>query len=128
MSQQFDIAVNINSEILAADWGHDCIYVFTLDGNYINKVTLHKGTSILQLATCCITTDSSGFILIADTTNNCVLIFDRIGNCICHLESYVEFRSPQGIAMAPKDDEIYVSDTGNGRVQVFSFQREQLYT
>lgn len=33
LSHQFDIAVNIDSEILAADWGHGYIYVFTLDGD-----------------------------------------------------------------------------------------------
>lgn len=82
----------------------------------------------MELVPCCITTDSSGFILIADTRNHCIFIFDRIGNCICRLESYDDFRSPQGIAIAPNDDEIYVSDTGNSRVQIFSFQREQLYT
>ena len=33
LSKSFDIAVNINSEILAADWGHHCIFVFSIDGH-----------------------------------------------------------------------------------------------
>ena len=39
MSEQFDIAINVNNEILVADWGHHCIYVFTLDGQYTNEIT-----------------------------------------------------------------------------------------
>ena len=69
LSQHFDVTVNINGEILVADWGHHCIYTFSLDGHYINSITLYKGTERLELkSSCSITTDLNGFILIADTS------------------------------------------------------------
>ena len=126
LSQYFDITININSEILAADWGHHCIYVFTLDGFYANEMSVCKGIGGLALQyPCSITTDSNGFILIADTStfNHCISIFDMIGNCICCFGSKGsnddQFKSPRGIAIGPYGN-IYLSDTGNNRVLIFS--------
>ena len=125
LSRYFDITVNINSEILAADWGQHYIYIFTPDGFYANKMSIRKGIGGLALQfPCCITTDSNGFILIADTStyNHCVSIFDMIGNCICCFGSKGsndnQFKSPRGIAIAPNGN-IHVSDTGNNRVLIF---------
>ena len=125
LSQHFDIAVNINSEILAADWRHHCIHIFSLDGHYIKNITLRKETGRLQLKDpCSITTDSNGFIVLADTSphNHCVSIFDKIGNCIYCFGSKGsnddQFKFPRGVAIGP-DNNIYVSDTGNKRIQIF---------
>ena len=125
LSQYFDIAVNINSEILAADWRRHCIHIFSPDGHYIKNMTLRKETGILQLKDpCSITTDSNGFILLADTStyNHCVSVFDKIGNCIYCFGSKGsndnQFKFPRGITIGP-DNIIYVSDTGNKRIQIF---------
>ena len=120
LSRCFDIAVNIHREILVADWGHQCIYVFSIFGLYTNKLILHKenGDRVLK-GPCSLTTDSNGFILIADTNNHCIFIFDKIGNCIRCFRSNDQFKFPRGIAVAYNGN-IYISDTGNRRVQIFS--------
>ena len=123
LSQSFSIAVNIN-EILAADWVHHCIYIFsTEDGRYIDNMTL-KGTDNLSLErkTFSFTADSDGFILMADTTNHCISRFDNIGRCLSLIGSEGsnddEFKYPSAVAIASNGN-IYVSDTGNKRVQIF---------
>ena len=119
LSQHFDVTVNVNSEILVADWGHHCIYIFTLDGHHVNNITLHKGTESLKLKyPCSITTDSNGFILIADTSihDQCISVFDKIGNCIHCFE--FDYHFPRGIAVGPNGN-IYISDTGNKRILIF---------
>ena len=119
LSKHFDIAININSEILAADWGRHCLYNFTLDGHCINHITLCNRTGSMELKDpCSVTTDSNGFIFIADTSNHYVSIFNKIGNCICCFGSDDQLKFPCGIAIAPNGN-IYVSDTGNNRVQIF---------
>ena len=125
LSRYFDIATNINNEILAADWENHCIHVFTLNGFYAKKMSMCKEISGLQLqCPCSITTDSNGFIFIADTTtyNHCISIFDMMGNCIYCFGSKGsrdnQFKSPRGIAIGFNDN-IYIADTGNNRVLIY---------
>ena len=118
LSQYFDIAVNINDEILAADWQHHCIHIFALDGHYIGNMTLYKRTGNQELNTpCIVTTDSDGFILIADTCNHYISIFDKHGNCI-HSFGFDQVKFPRGIAVGPNGN-LYVSDTGNSRIKIY---------
>jgi len=122
LSRYFDIAVNIHGKILVADWRHHCMYVFTLNGNYIDQVAIQKGTDVQLKEPCSITTDSDGFILMTEFSNHCVTIFDEIGNRIRSFGSKGsgdgEFDHPHGIAVAP-NGAIYISDTCNKRVQIF---------
>ena len=126
LSQYFDISIDMDvyNELVIADWRHHCIYTFTLDGQCTNTFTTRVAGIIVQLkAPCSVTTDSDDLILIADTCNHTVLIFDEMGNCICCFGSQGsddgEFNYPHGIAIAPNGN-IYVSDTCNKRVQIFS--------
>ena len=119
LSGFFDITININSEILVADWRHHCIHVFSRDGHYINDLTLHKGNDSLKLEdSCSLTTDSDGYILIADPNNHCISIFDNTGNCLCCVKSDSHFKFPHGIDIDCNSN-IYVSDSGNKGIQIF---------
>ena len=124
LSQYFEVAVDIYGELVVADWRHQCIYIFTLDGHCTNTFTM-KGGGLVQLREpCSVTTGSNGLILIADTYNHCVSIFDdEIGNCMYCFGSKGsddgKFNHPHGIAVGPNGN-IYISDTGNKRVQIFS--------
>ena len=42
LSQYFDIAVDMYSELVVADWRHQCIYIFTLDGQYTNSYIYYE--------------------------------------------------------------------------------------
>lgn len=123
LSQYFDISVDTYSELVVADWRHQCIYTFTLDGHCTNTLAT-KGAGTVQLKEpCSIATDSDGLILIADTCNHCVIIFNEIGNCMYCFGSKGsgdgEFNHPHGIAISPNGS-VYVSDTCNKRIQIFS--------
>ena len=126
LSQYFDIAVDTYSELVVADWRHQCIYTFTLDGHCTNTFTMKGAGSVQLKEPCSVTTDSDGLILIADTCNHCVVIFDdETDNCIYCFGSKGsddgEFNHPRGIAVGPNGN-IYVTDACNKRVQIFSIQ------
>ena len=71
-----------------------------------------------------ITVDLYGFILVADTKNHRVSIFDKDGSYISCFGSegsaIGQFQSPYRIAVSA-DGNIYVSDRENKRIQIFSY-------
>ena len=118
-----DVTVNTNNQLLVADWGHHCIYTFTLDGNYVSKFATYGSAKDQLSHPYSVTSDLYGFILVADSSNHRVSIFSSDGNfihCFGSRGSHDgKFQYPQGIAISPNGN-IYVSDTSNKRVQIFS--------
>ena len=115
----YDVTVDGNSQILVADYGHHCIYTFTLDGDHVGKFGT-RGTGRGQLNhPYCIAVDLYGFILVADTNNHRVSIFNKDGNFVHCFGSYGsaigQFQHPYGIAVSANG----VSDHVNKRIQIF---------
>ena len=71
-----------------------------------------------------VTVDLYGYILIADSSNNCVSVFDKDSNyinCFGSKGSAIhQFQYPYGIAVSANGN-IYVSDHDNQRIQIFSY-------
>ena len=117
-----DVAVSADKYIVV---GYDpqCIYTFTLDGHYIKKFGA-KGSQKSEFNDpCSITGDLNGFIIVADTYNHRISIFDKNGSHIHCFGSKGsangQFNDPRGIALSPNGS-IYVSDYYNKRIQIFS--------
>ena len=65
-------AVSSNDQLLVTNYGHHCISIFTLDGNYVGKFGT-QGTGKRQLSNLSdITTGMYGFILVTEDDTNCV--------------------------------------------------------
>ena len=118
------IAINhTNDQLLIADYSHHCIFIFTLDGNYVGKFST-QGTGRGQLSgPSGIATDIYDFILVTNITNDSVLIFDKDGVFIHSFGSkgsdHGQFSSPRQIAISHIGD-IYICDTDNKRIQIFT--------
>ena len=117
------IAVNTNDQLLVADYSHHCIFIFTLDGNYVGKFGT-QGTGRGQLSgPSGIATDMYDFILVTNVTNDSVLIFDKDGVFIHSFGSkgsdHGQFSFPRQIAISHIGD-IYICDTDNKRIQIFT--------
>ena len=123
LGYQRDVAVSADKYLVVAGYYPDCICTFTLDGHYIGKFGT-KGSGMCEFNDPHgITGDLNGFIIVADTDNHRVSIFDEHGGCIHSFGSYGsangQFSGPRGIALSPNGS-IYVSDYGNKRIQIFS--------
>ena len=123
LSGSFDIAINVNDQLLVADCSHNCVFKFGLGGHYVGKFG-PRGTGRGQLSNPrSLITDQNGFIFVAEFGNHRISIFDQFGNFMhCFgsrgcLEG--QFQSPQGIALSPNGS-IYVSDSYGKRIQIFS--------
>ena len=122
LGQPYDVTVNTNNQLLVADIDHHCIYTFTLDGNYVSKFASYGSGKGLLCCPFSITTDLYGFILVADTYNHRVSIFNKdrkFIHCFGSNGSDDGKFNPYGIAISPNGN-IYVSDSNNKRVQIFS--------
>lgn len=114
----YDISFNnTNDLLLVVDHDQHCVCTFTLEGEFVGKFG-SKGKGMGQLKEpCSLTTDAYNCILVADTGNNRITVFDKDGKCI---GSFVgDFNFPRGITL-DQNGTIYVSDSANKRVQVFT--------
>ena len=123
LKSPYYIAVSITDHLLVADSGHHCIFVLTLDGNYVGKYG-GRGTNRGQLKhPSGIATDMYGFILVTEEHNNRVSVFDKDGGFLHSFgskgSSHGQLLAPRGIAISPTGD-IYICDSNNGRIQIFS--------
>ena len=123
LGKPYDVTVNTNNQLLVADFSHQCIYTFTLNGNYVSKFAT-QGSDRGQLSKPHgLTTDLYGFILVVDTGNHRVSIFNKDGKFIHCFGSRGsdddKLNCPYGIAISPNGN-IYVCDCNNKRVQIFS--------
>jgi DNA-binding beta-propeller fold protein YncE len=71
--------------------------------------------------------DSQGRVIVADTGNKRILVFDPDGNFISQIGNegiaVGQFEEPVGLAI-DKQGNLYVADTWNQRVQVFSLDKD----
>ncbi|XP_065915800.1 tripartite motif-containing protein 2-like [Dysidea avara] len=120
LGNPYDVAVTSNDELLVADDKHNCIYKFTLDGIYTGKFTTDDDGLKFPRG---IAVDPHGCVLVTYTYNHQVVIIDQQGKLIHKFGSCGsgdgEFSCPDGIAVN-KNGDIYVADSDNNRIQIFS--------
>jgi len=118
LGNPYDVAI-CNNQLLVADYSHNCINVFMLNGNFVHTI----GTGIGQLSNpWSITTDLNGFVLITEFGNHRVSVFDKFGNCIHRFgtaSDNCQFNGPYGIALSPSGS-VYVCDGSSQKINVFS--------
>jgi DNA-binding beta-propeller fold protein YncE len=77
-----------------------------------------------------VTINAQGHIIITDTGNKRVVVFDPDGNVITEIGeaglALGQFDEPVGLAVGP-DDHLYVADTWNQRIQVFNPPVDDVY-
>ena len=117
----YDVAISSSNHLLVADYSH-CVYTFTLDGGYVGKFGT-KGTARGELdSPHGVTVDINGFVLVADSGNDRVSIFDQNGTFIHCFGSEGQqsgkFDCPFGIAISPSGS-IHICDSDNHRIQIF---------
>lgn len=113
-----------NKQLLITDSDLNAVHVYTDKGDYkfsmsesgadVGQFTYPTGTAV----------DSKGNILVCDTGNSRVQVFDKEGKFICMFGNKDTFVSPMDIHVT-KNDEVVVVDgsvfTGWSRVQIFKY-------
>ena len=123
LDNPYDVAVTSTNQVLVTDYGHHCISIFTLDGDYVDKIGT-QGSDGGQLSNPFgLAIDLYDFILVTELGNNRVSIFDKDGvfiHCFGSSGSSAgQFSAPRAIACTPNGS-VYVCDYSNKRIQIFS--------
>ena len=133
LDQVISIALGLLQLVMISCWlltgsYHHCISIFTLDGNYVGKYET-RGTGRKQLdCPCGIDIDMYMASSLLLNILKIVYLFSikmvssytaqRFGS---RGSGHGQFSGPRGITISPIDD-IYVCDTNNKRIQIFSVQ------
>ncbi|XP_076330070.1 uncharacterized protein LOC143235751 [Tachypleus tridentatus] len=136
----FGIALSQTEQtILVTDkWKH-CIHVFRKDGKFQKQIGMKGRSSGHFRSPESITVDKYGRIYVCDTCNDRIQVFDKEGAFIraVGVRSLTEgdsvrqhsiFHQPTGIDVTPDGQRMVVSDFGNHRIHVFSFDGDLLVT
>ena len=119
--QPFDLSFDSDGDLFVVDRGNKRIQVFTAAGGYLRQF----GSAILrEPVSIAIDTQRNNAVYIVDRGKNCVSKFANSGDFIKSLFTSVDLSEPSGIAV-DSNGAVYVCDTGNNRVIIFSLNQVQ---
>ena len=124
LNRPWGLAVCDNGNIVVAEYGAHCVTILNKEGEKVASFGT-QGTKDGQFYyPCGIAISNDGHILVTDWHRLQKLKFD--GSCVKSVGSRKDgkgneaFYFPEGIAVHPTTGQIYVADTCNNRIQVFS--------
>ena len=125
LTSSFDVAINDKNQLFVANWAHHCIFIFTLDDNYVGRIgTRGSGKGQLNLASG-VAVNKEGYVFVGEAGNCRVSIFSKEQTFIHSFGSRGsakgQFNTNEslGIALSP-DGNVYISDYSNKRIQIYS--------
>jgi DNA-binding beta-propeller fold protein YncE len=127
-NEPWGIAVSPDGEFVyvADTWNHR-IQKFTAEGRFLDQwgaFGQDPANPEAYWGPRGIAVDNDGNVLLTDTGNKRVVVFDANGNFLTQFGGQGfglgEFDEPVGIAVDPDTNNVFVADTWNQRVQVFS--------
>ena len=118
-----DIAFDSAGNMYVADANNNRIQVFNPEGQFLRQFGKRgKGGGELKFPAG-ISIDSDDTVYVVEFTNNRVSVFTREGKFLTSFGSLGngpgEFNSPRALTVDKKHGLMYVSDSGNNRVQIF---------
>ena len=117
LNKPWGIAINQEGEMVVTERFIGQMSTFTPNGKKIQTIDL-KGLRLLGL-----TLDRDGNILVADDTSNCIRRYSPEGQLLVSAGKgggRLPFNCPDGIAVNPINNRMYVTDSSNHRLQVLN--------
>ena len=110
------------NNIYVADQSNNRVQVFDKDGKYLFKFGDMDGPGKMKSPLCIAIYKEKVFV--TQFQGGCVLVFDLKGNFIIQIgntgSGEGQFNSPRGITISEFNGDIYVCDSSNKRIQIFS--------
>ena len=115
------ISVSRNGNVVVADYWNNRVQIFDANGHHLSSIT-HTGAGERLGGPMSVAVGQDDWVYVVENSCDRVSVFDENGKYIMSFgkrgDKDGEFKDPYAIA-ARDDGYIYVSDTGNSRVQIF---------
>ena len=121
LSYPSDITVDHNTgNIYVADCFNDCVKVFDRTAKYLYKFGNRKGEGKISCPRRLLIRDNTVFL----SQNHCVLVYQLDGKFFSRIGSYgsgeLQFHYPWGLSTDESNNDVYVCDHDNNRIQIIS--------
>ena len=118
------VAVNQRGEVVVAEWGGDCVSVFSPSGEILQAFGKHGSGQGEFDGPRGVVVDGEGNILVADVNNHRIQKFTAEGQFLAAVGTRgrgpLQFSGPMDIAYNAKNRMVYVTEFFNNRVQVLN--------
>ena len=116
------VFISKTNNIYVADQSNNRVQVFDKDGEYLFKFGDMDGPGKMRYPLCIAIYKEKVFV--TQSLGGCVLVFDLKGNFIFQIgntgSGEGQFNRPRGIIINEYNGDIYVCDSSNKRIQIFS--------
>src|SRR5690606_20002128 len=131
LSDPRGVATGPDDSIIVADAGNSRIQIFDADGDFMRVIESPGPDSSPFSRPVSVAVDDHGLVYVVESGNDRIIVLNLDDGSVQAEwggsgQGDGQFSAPQGIAVA--GNSVYVADTGNHRVQVFSRAGEHLAT
>ena len=122
--QPWGVAINQKGEVIVAEWGGDCVFVFSPNGEKLQTSGTCGSDQGQFRYPCGVAVDGEWNILVADGGNHRIQKFTPEGQFLTAVgaqgEGPLQFNHPTDIVLNAANKKVYVIDSNNYRVQVLN--------
>ena len=122
-----DVSIGLDDQIVLLDWSQECygVVILNKEGELLKSFG-SNGSQLRQFnEPWGVDVDGAGRIIVADTYNHRIQVFDNDGSFLCSFgsegSSEGQFRAPHGVAV-DRDGNIVICDYWNHRIQVMDIE------
>lgn len=124
-NQPRGVAVDSDGNVIVADWGNNVVKVFDNNGNFVRTIGADDTKGPLLTGPVAVAVGKNGNIYVTNSGTSEIISFTLDGLWAGDRWGGVgtgngKFQSPIGVAVDRSNDDVYVVDAGNFRVQRFN--------
>lgn len=120
----FGIYIDTNDILYVTDTASQKVFIFNEKGNQMHQI---EGTNKENFQSPIdVKTDEDGNIYISDSILGYVFVFDNTRNFLYKIGNNHTLKRPTGIAINNLSDQIYIADTLNNSIEIFSLKGEHI--
>lgn len=122
----FGVHIGIDDKIYVTDTGASSLFIFDKKNNELKIINGSKKLNFVSPID--VKTDNGNIIYVTDSVLKKIFTFSQDGKFLGYFAENFDFKRPTGLVINNIKETIYVSDTSNSNIEVFTFQGKHIET